>query len=271
MASVVDLETLRCKALEEQITANGERRLPNNKMLDGLGSLVLPDFSPVMCHTPYAYYVDLTQSEAESPAVRQETEGAVSGRFGGFLTQNVAIDFDEDGIVSSAKVGFLILDSPKKLTGYVCPVEITKLQDSLAVIQEESLFLDLEQALTEEVIDIKKLNEHVAKLVKSDPKHDHYEAYIKSMLAPSDVFSSILYEGQAVRVQDTKQWYYHEQQISSMIDKTDTFAFGAIGIRSHDVVPRQLMIKRGQNGCIFIPTKAIIGHTLPDRIQNGLA
>ncbi len=264
MASAVDLETLRCMALEEQMTANGERRLPDWQLLDGLASLVLPDFSPVMCRPSYAYYVDLEQSEADLPAVRCEPQEAVSGRFGGFLSQTVDIDFDYDGIVTSNKVGYLILDSPNDFTGYVCPVETTYLQDSLPIIQDEPLFLEIERALNDEQIDIVRLNGLVAKIAKSDPKHDHYEAYIKSMVAPSDVFASILYDAHLWRLGVGLEWYYNNQQITMPIGKTDTFVFGAVGARREGVIPRQLMIRKGRTGGFLIPTKGIRGATLPN-------
>lgn len=198
MAQPHEIETLRSMALEEQYSANYEGRVPDRNLLDELGAAVMADFAPTLCLTPTAYYSDF-DPDTGYKYEELNMHVPVVGSFGGFTTLDIRHDFDNDGVVSVQKVGYFIMNSAYKDTGYFCPVETTKLVDVIETLGLDDVFYnDLSHCVGSseaDTVDVDELVKVTRLIGLSNPNFNLYAALIRSIITPAEVFKQATFSG----------------------------------------------------------------------------
>ncbi len=258
MAQPHEIETLRRMALEEQYNANYEGRDPSRTLLDELGGAVLQDFAPALCVTPTAYYLDF------DPVVGYKyqelcTEAPVIGSFGGFLTLEVRHNFGEDGIVPVQKVGYFIMHSAYRDTGYFCPVDTTKLVDVVDKLgPENEVYNDIANCIGSsdaEVVDIGELIQTAKRVGRGNPNFYYYAALVRSMINPVDVFKEITFSGCYYIDPEKGVAVYNDIAVKDVTAKSDY-----LQLIEYGAPEPQILIRKGRSHPLAFPLDSIIGY-----------
>ncbi|MEI7632155.1 MAG: hypothetical protein WCJ60_02435 [bacterium] len=257
------IEVLRQMALEEQHNSNFEGREPSRSMLDELGSTVLADFAPAMCLTPRAYYIDFKADKGGYHYEELEMTMPVVGSFGGFLSVKEELDFEEDGRVQINKIGYFIMNSGYKDTGYFCPVNTTTLVDVVSSLKPDNLFFnELASCIgSGDELDVDELVK-ITKLVRpKDPDFYLYSALVRSIITPSEVFKEATFNGCYVIDSDNEVASYNKGLMTSTIDKGDYLQLVPFGSPE-----TQILLRKGRSHPLALSLSMLIGYERADSI-----
>lgn len=258
MAQPHEIETLRSMALEEQYNANYEGRTPSRSLLDELGREVLQDFAPALCITPTVYYLDF------DPVLGYKyqeliTDTPVIGSFGGFLTLEVRHNFGDDGIVPVQKVGYFLMHSAYRDTGYFCPVDTTKLVDVIDKLgSEDEVYNDIASFVgssDDETVDIAELIETARRVGHGNPNFYYYAALIRSIINPVDVFKEITFSGCYYIDPEKGVAVYNDIVVNDVTAKSDYLQLIEYGSPEP-----QILLRMGRRHPLAFPLESIIGY-----------
>lgn len=264
MATTQELHTLRTLALDEQFTSAVEQRSPDRNLLDSLGKLVLPDFSLVMCQSEQAYRQDFDEkSETGYVITPIDQPITVLGRFGGFFSGAVESVFDDE-IITVEKVSYFVMTDDFKDTGFLFPVEVSKIMDALVELKDDPVFEDLTYELGQEKIDIKKIADIICNGVYGPNIKPYYSSYIQLTLKPSELFSWVQAKScLPIGFNDAfVEKSMHTYNVGIPITQDHCFS-----IMQLDEGPTCLTIMDGSIPSLVIPVRAINGCVATDLLQ----
>lgn len=255
MASPHEIETMRSMALELQLTAAYDGQVPDRKLLDAIGSDVLKDMAPVICHSPYVYYQDFDpKSKAGYTCTRIDSNPPIGGNFGGFFARTVEVDLLDGETIPVPQVGFFIMDTIYKDVGYICPVESSTLQDVIQVLEDDPIFEELDYTLSQENTDVDELMGTVGKIGRGNPKCGLYAAYIKSIVKPCELYDTVISNGYTFFGVDMQKASAYNEPLNMGIGKKDIFTISGRASQAPE-----LMIRKGRSPSLFVALSDIIG------------
>lgn len=255
MATLQELETVKSVALYEQMLANSEQRRPDIETLDNLAFAALHELAPVACITDQVQYLGF------DPKVGNFTEPVesfipISGRFGGFkiLQETVSEPGLED--IFFMRLHYFVSDTVQDETGYLCPVENTTLIDVVSELEDDDEFTTLHSLIRTDPLDMQAIYRFFIDSTASRQKIGMYTAYLRAVMMPSEIFTSVEANGYYCTGEDKKKALeYIPKPLSIGINKFDVFTVGDFGVTSQEVA-----IRRGNYPCLYIPLGVVIDY-----------
>jgi hypothetical protein len=257
MASPQELATLHSMALDEQYSAALEQRELDWRLLDKLAKTVLSLESPVVCESPIMYYQDHKPEEGRHVVYEIESLGIVGGRFGGFTNLELVEVTPDNEQIKHQEAGYYILDSNRNDTGCICPVQASRLYDSVAALgNEDPVFDEITYLLGQAKIDIRAVAKLIDNIPLDDPRLVHYATYIKTMVKPSDLFSWVMTDGLYMLLDNGDYGDGKFEDTSAVqITQADTFTLFETTGSKHELV-----LRRNPRSNLVIPINYIVGY-----------
>lgn len=259
MANREQLDQLSSAAVEAQMFAQMDDIDMDIKALDKLAGTVLALGSPVVCESKLQTYFmnsdrDTVGTDIHVPYINRPY---TAGIFGGF-TQIRRIDQDKTaGEIVRRQAFYIVFDSYARTSGYVSPVEQSTLHDVEADTVDSEACGELLDYLLGNGRDVQVLRNLVIN-IDDETELRAAQAYIKSLIRPADLFSSVVSAHIQILYTNSDAIGYFNSSVGVDITPHDTFEIVTTSRNSSE-----LFIRSRFDPAILIPVNKIEGSCVP--------